>query len=116
MDAFLQQVDTVKAAIQATVSIAKGEVADTIDIESYVGDLVAMANQTFTGPQLSASQKMARKDAFDFISACSRTVDHFKLDRAAYYTSAVETATVLTERLEYAKATANLFDSVKAKK
>lgn len=113
MEGFDQQIAAIKSAIQATSRIAGGSSADTIDVNSLSPDLSALANRAFTGPVLTAGQKIARRDAYDFASACVRAVEHFKMDRAQYYSSAVDAAAVLTERLDYVNAGMNLFEAIK---
>ena len=116
MDQFLKQVDLLKTSLGKVVEIAKGAAPDTINVDELVADLSDMANKAFTGDPLTAAQLIARREAFDFVSACSRSADHIKLDRAAYYDAAITSAKINTERLDYAKAATTLFDSVKAKK
>lgn len=105
MNDFLQQVEKLKSAINTSIDIAKGTVADTIDAAEFINEAMESANKCFTGGMMSPMQMIARKDAYDYTIAVSRAADMHSFTRAKYYADAAESLKkISTEREEFNKA------------
>lgn len=116
MEQFFQQVEKFKSVLDKLARVAQGTAADDINLGELRGDLEALANATFAGDVLSGAQRIARREAFDFVAACSRAIDHHGLDRASYYTKAAQNIDVHKERLDYYQTALRLYDNVKPNK
>ena len=103
MEEFFSQVEKIKGMLDKAISIAADGVADDIDLTTLKNDAEALANKCFAVGKMSPVQSVARKDAYDFVVACSRLGDVVGMTRADYYIKAANDLPTCKERVEYSK-------------
>ena len=103
MEEFFTQVDKLKALIDKASAIADGSGVDNLDLSQLKNEAEAIANSCFAGGKMTPAQSVSRKDAYDFVVACSRLSDVISMTRADYYTKAVTDLVATKERVEFTK-------------
>lgn len=111
MSTFLTHVDKLKTIAEQQKTIAAGESSDVIDLEVLRSTADDIANTCFVGGTMSAAQMIARRDAYDFVVCLSRLADICSLGRDYYYSECVAGHQVVTERIDYVKATTLIMES-----
>ena len=111
MSTFLTHIEKLKEIANQQKSIAAGTTADDITLSVLRSTADDVANTCFSGGVMSASQMIARKDAYDFVVCLSRLADIFELDRADYYEECVASHSIVSERIDYVKATTLIMNS-----
>ena len=115
MEEFFSHVDKIKNMISKVSGIASGTAIDDIDISVLKSTADKIADSCFAVGKMTPTQSIARKDAYDFVVACSRLSDVLGMTRADYYTKAVKDSEISKERVDYAKAAVVTLESAGSK-
>lgn len=111
MNDFLAQTEKLKGILAKIKAVCEGTAVDNINLSTLKNTAEQVANTCFAGGNMSPAQKIARKDAYDFVVSLSRLADFTALTRSDYYDECANSVDIVTERVDYLKATTLILES-----